>query len=94
MMTASKQERETAIARMLALKEAGAEVHDFRHLSVDLVGRKPGVGAVALVRDGEVVAEVSPAMWLRFFDTDEVIYLMGLDETDRLIAELLERREE
>ncbi len=89
MMAAGKQERDEAIARMLALKEAGAEVQDMRHLSVEQIGRRPGVGCVALVRDGEVVAAVSPAMWVRFYDTGEVVYLMGLDETDRLIDELL-----
>ncbi len=85
----TNQERETAIARVLELRAAGAEIHDFRHLSVEQIGPQPGVGAVALVRDGEVVAAVSPAMWLKFYDTGEVVYLMGLYETDRLIAELL-----
>ncbi len=88
-MTANKQEREATIARMLALKEAGAEVRDLRHLSVELVGRRPGVGAVALVRDGEVIAAVSPAMWIRLYDTGEIVYLMSVAETDRLISELL-----
>ncbi len=88
-MAAGKQERELAIARMLALNEAGADVRDMMHLSTEQIGRRPGVGAVALIRDGEVVAAVSPAMWVKFYDTGDVVYLMSLYEADRLIADLL-----
>ncbi len=82
-MTASEQE--AAIRRVLKLKAAGAEIRDMRRLSD---GHQPGAGAVALVQGGEVVAEVSPAMWIRFYPSCETVYLT-LHETDRLIAELL-----
>ncbi len=78
-------EREAGIARLLELKAAGAEIRDMRHLPI---GAQPGAGAVALIQGGVVVAEVSPAMWIRFYPSGETVYL-SLHETDRLIAELL-----
>ncbi len=81
-------DREAAMESVLEMRESGAETRDMRHLQA---GHQPGAGAVVLVQGGEVVAEVHPAMWLRFYPSREIVYL-SLQQTDRLISELLSEK--